>query len=244
MPTQILALGGAEFGNRAINQYILAMASKPRPKVCFVGTASGDAESNVEAFQAGFTPLDCEPIHLSLFRPPTADLLSFVLDCDIVYVGGGNTKSMLAVWREWGFDQVMREAWQQGVALCGFSAGAICWFEGGPTDSIPGALTPIKCLGFLEGSACPHYDSQPARRPAYQEMVATGKLSAGYAADETVGLHFTDGILTRIVSTRRSARAYRVEGAQGYAIESVIEPTVLSLRATSRQTTVSLGTNG
>lgn len=118
---------------------------------------------------------------------------------------------MLAVWRDYGFDKVLAEAYERGIILCGVSAGSICWFEEGVTDSFGEILTPLKCLGFLEGSNCPHYDSEPDRRPSYQRLVREGKISPGIAADDGVGLHFVDGRLKRVVTAAPKAKAYRVE---------------------------------
>jgi len=128
-----------------------------------------------------------------------------------VHVGGGNTRSMLAVWRDWGMDAILRDACAQGIVLCGSSAGAICWFEEGVTDSLAGDLTPMRCLGFLSGSACPHYDGEKERRPAYQRMVAGGAIGAGYACDDGAAVHFIDGKLGAAVAARPTARVYRVE---------------------------------
>jgi peptidase E len=134
---------------------------------------------------------------------------------------------MLALWREWGLDQILREAWRRGVVLAGWSAGAICWFEQGTTDSIPGPLTPLDCLGYLPGSHSPHYDSEPERRPTYHRLLREGRIRPGYAADDGVGLHFTGERLERVVSARPNARAYRVELTDGAVRETPIEPAPL-----------------
>jgi peptidase E len=223
----IIALGGCglapEPQNLLLYRYILGHARSERPAVLYVPTASGEAQPNIVQFYATFTQLPCQPAHLSLFTLPTADLRAFVLGQDVVYVGGGNTKSMLALWREWGLDSILREAWDGGTVLAGVSAGAICWFEEGITDSVPGPLTPLNCLGYVKGSCCPHYDSEPARRPTYSRMVAEGRLSAGYAADDHAGLHFIGDELAGVVSGRAQARAYRVEKADGGASEVALE---------------------
>ncbi|HTE19027.1 MAG TPA: peptidase E [Armatimonadota bacterium] len=228
---QIIAMGGGGFSmepdNLALDEYVLRQSGKPAPRVCFLPTASGDAESYSLKFYAAMTKLDCRPSHLSLFKPPTADLESFLLEKDVVYVGGGNTKSMLALWREWGLDGILRRAWEQGVVLAGVSAGAICWFEAGVTDSVPGELRPLACLGFLPGSCCPHYDGEAERRPSYRRLVAAGQIGTGYAADDGAALHFVDGALHAVVSSRPDARAYRVEQAGSEAAEQPLEPRLL-----------------
>lgn len=207
-------------GNRALERYVLEATGKARPRVLFVGTASGDDLSYIARFYESYAALDCTPSHLTFFKRTPADLRALVFAHDVVHVGGGNTRSMLAVWREWGLDAILRDALEQRVVLCGSSAGSICWFEEGVTDSIAGDLTHMRGLGFLSGSNCPHYDGEPARRPAYQRMVAEGTIEAGYAADDGVGLHFIDGELHAVVSSRLNATAYRVERDGGSARET------------------------
>jgi dipeptidase E len=214
-PSQIVAMGGGGFSmepeNLLLDRYVLSTAAVPQPKVCFVGTASGDAPTYADKFYAAFRTLPCTPTDLSLFKPPTADLRSFVLEQDVIYVGGGNTRALLALWREWGLDAILREAWLSGIVMAGISAGSICWFEQGLSDSVrPGELAPLDCVGFLPGSNCPHYDGEPGRRPAYHRFIREGKLNAGYAADDGAALHFVGQELKGVVSSRENARAYSV----------------------------------
>ena len=215
-------MGGGGFSmepdNLLLDRYVLGLVDQKHPRVCFVPTASGDAQSYVDRFYAAFGTLPCRLTHLSLFSPPTADLQSFVQEQDIVYVGGGNTRNLLVLWREWGLDAIFRQVWLQGGVFAGISAGSICWFDEGVTDSIPGRLTPLRCLGFLSGSNCPHYDGEPERRPAYQHLIASGELGPGYAADDGVALHYVGTRLERIVASRPQARAYRLE-RRGEAVE-------------------------
>ena len=184
---QIIALGGLlapETGKHKIERYIVDSAGVPRPRVCLVGTASGDdAEFRVRALEM-YLRCDARPVILPFFRRTPSDLRAFLAEFDIIHVGGGNTRSMLAVWREWNFVEALREAYERGAVLCGSSAGAICWFEAGVTDSVAGDLTSMKCLGFLAGSNCPHYDGEKDRRPAYQLMVREGLISPGIACDD------------------------------------------------------------
>ncbi len=219
---QIIAMGGGGFSmepdNLALDRYILEQAPKAAPAVCFLPTASGDADSYIVNFYKAFTTLECHPTHLSLFRLPTADLESFILDQDIVYVGGGNTKSMMALWREWGLDGILRRAWENGIILAGLSAGAICWFEQGVTDSIPGSLRALPCLGLLRGSCCPHYDGNAERRPAHHRLINDGAIPSGYGLDDGAAVHFIDAALHAVVSSRPNAKAYFVEKtAEGLA---------------------------
>lgn len=146
---------------------------------------------------------------------------------DIIYVGGGNTKNLIALWKEWHLDRILRQAWHQGIILCGLSAGSICWFEEGITDSIPGELTPLKCLGFLPGSNCPHYDGETKRKPAYHRLLSQEQISPGYAADDGVALHFIGDRLSKIVSSRPEAKAYYLEIKNRTVIENPLNPLYL-----------------
>lgn len=231
----IVAAGGWSFleapDNPYLNQYVLDLAQKERPNICFVPTASADNPDYIVRFYAAFAQHTCTPSHLGLWNPgpPTADLRSFLLDKDVIYVGGGNTKNMLALWREWGLDAVIREAWERGIVLCGASAGAICWFEEGITDSIPGPLTPLRCLGFLKGANCPHYDGEPERRPTFHRLLSERRIGPGYACDNGVALHYVGERLAHIVTARPDARAYRLELADdGTVRETPLDPERLS----------------
>jgi peptidase E len=214
-PRQIVAMGGGvlapDSGNFKLEEYIIASSRAQRPRICYVSTASGDDAAYVARFYESYGRFDVRLKTLPFFRRTPADLRAFLFECDVVHVGGGNTRSMLAVWRHWNFDQVLREAYERGIVLCGSSAGAICWFESGVTDSVAGDLTPMECLGILPGSNCPHYDAEKERRPSYQRMVREGLLPGGLACDDGAGAHFIDGSLARVVSARENARAYRVE---------------------------------
>jgi peptidase E len=223
MKRQIIAMGGAalplELDNLLLVEYFLKQTHKRNPRVCFIGAAHGDADAGRLRFYGGFSQFHCRPTHLPLFTRTPRNLVDFILDQDAIFVGGGNTRSMLAVWREWELDRHLRTAWEQGVVLGGASAGSICWFESGVTDSVAGPLTAMSCLGLLAGSNCPHYDSEPLRRPGYRRMVARGELPAGIAADDGVALHFLGTRLKRIVSSRPRASAWRVTKSGRRAIE-------------------------
>ncbi|MGX1273889.1 Type 1 glutamine amidotransferase-like domain-containing protein [Streptomyces phaeoluteigriseus] len=213
-PGRIALLGGgfSTDADGVLDRWVLGHARAARPKVCFVPTASGDAEGYVDRFLTAFGALDCEPSVLRLFRREADDasLRSFLLRQDVVYVGGGNTVNLLAVWRAHGVDRLLTEAYGRGTLLCGISAGANCWAEGSHTDSF-GPPTHLRDgLGLLPGSVCPHYDSEPARRPSYRRAVASGALPAGWALDDGVGALFTDGTLTETTGRTATARVYRV----------------------------------
>jgi peptidase E len=223
---QIIALGGGaslEPENPALEMYILNQAGKTCPKICFLPTASGDADGYLLNFYKAYIPLDCRPSTLSLFRPPTANLLDFVLDKDVIYVGGGNTRSMLCLWREWGLDEILKQAYQAGVILAGISAGANCWFEACTTDSIPGELRMLSCLGLLPGSFSPHYDGEVERRPTLHRLLQSGAIPPGLAADNSAGVHFVDEHLQQAICWQPGAQVYQVCFRDGEIIEEALE---------------------
>jgi dipeptidase E len=212
---QIIAMGGGGFSmqpdNLALDRYVLEQTNKPDPAVAFLPTASGDNFEYIVNFYSAFRTLGCHPSHLSLFKPHTADIEQYIMEQDVIYVGGGNTRSMLALWREWELDMILRDALAAGIVLAGISAGAICWFAAGITDSTPGELTVIPGLGLLPMSCCPHYDGEAQRRPAYRRFVGSGQMTAGYALDDSAAVHFVDGELHRVVASAPNAKAYWVE---------------------------------
>jgi dipeptidase E len=212
MDRHIVALGGGGFSDddHLLDAFVLGLADPARPRICFLPTAQGDSSEYVVKFYTAFRKR-AEPSHLELFGRPRRDIRDFVLAQDIVYVGGGNTANMLAIWRVHGVDAILREAWERAVVLAGVSAGSICWFEAGVTDSFGDELAPLPCLGFLPGSNCPHYDSEPQRRPTYRRLVDGGELPPGLAADDGVGLHFVGTELAEAVAARSEAGAFRVE---------------------------------
>ena len=235
---QIIAMGGAalppELDNLLLVDYFLKQTGRRNPKVAFIGAAHGDADAGRLRFYAGFSQFACRPTHLPLFARTPRDLASFVLEQDAIYVGGGNTRSMLAVWREWELDRHLRAAWEAGVVLGGASAGSICWFEHGLTDSVAGPLTAMRCLGFLAGTNCPHYDSEPARRPTLRRLVARGTVPGALAADDGVALHFVGDRLARVVSSRPRAKAYLVRKLRGRAVETRIGTKYLGARTSTK----------
>jgi peptidase E len=228
MAGHIVALGGGGFSmepdNLALDRYILSLwpSADREPRVCFIPTATGDSAEYIGRFYSAFEKLACRPIHLALTNPQTVDLASAVLENDIFYVGGGNTREMLSVWCRYGLDQALKEAWQAGKILCGISAGAICWFEQAISDSVvEGELHPLKCLGFLPGTACPHYD-EPGRRETFHRCLVSGDVGAGYGIDNSVALHFEGTKLVNVVASRPDAYAYHVVLTNGQVAETVI----------------------
>jgi peptidase E len=218
---RIVAMGGGGFmmDGRALDDYVLRLTGKARPRVCFVPTAGGDNAEKVGLFQESFADR-AETAVLSLFWREIGDIGAFLREQDAVYVSGGNTANMLAIWRLHGVDRALRDAWAAGVILCGLSAGANCWFEGCSTDSFGAGLAPMADgLGFLPGSFCPHYDGEPLRRPTYTRWVAEGGLPPGFAADDGVALCFEGTELTEAISERDGGRAFRVEAGGETALE-------------------------
>ncbi|MFL5917962.1 MAG: Type 1 glutamine amidotransferase-like domain-containing protein [Gaiellaceae bacterium] len=201
---QVLAMGG--FPDDAMLDHALGLAGGTR--VLYVPTANREEPAPVVFWYERLRERGTMT-HLNFFPWPPADLRALALAHDVILVAGGNTANALAIWRLHGFDAVMREAWERGVLLTGWSAGMICWFEHGVTDSFGPELAPIECLGFLPGSACPHYDGEERRRPAFTRLVAAG-FPAGVAADDDVGLHYVGTELREVVSSREGATAYRV----------------------------------
>jgi dipeptidase E len=215
---QIVAMGGLDEAGVLI-RFVLGLTGKERPRVCLVPTASAESPELLVWFYrelSGFA--ECSD--LSFFPWPPDDLRELVLSQDALFVSGGNTANMLAIWRVHGFHELVREAWEQGVVLAGSSAGMICWFEAGVTDSYSPQLDGMRDgLGFLPGSACPHYDGEERRRPVYQELVAGG-FPPGIAADDEVALHYVGTDLHEVVTTRDGAGAYRVEAGSETPIEA------------------------
>jgi peptidase E len=201
-----LAIGGFSLGSR-FDDLVLELAG---PRVCFVPTATGSPEDVLLSFYESFAAR-AEPSHVVFSPWPRPDLREHVLAQDAIYVAGGNTANALAIWRVHAFDAVLREAWENGALLCGWSAGMICWFEAGITDSFGPELAGMRDgLGLLPGSACPHYDGESRRREVYTRLVADG-FPPGYAADDAAALHFLGTELHEVVSTQAGSTAYRVE---------------------------------
>lgn len=212
---RIVAIGGAGLDEPALTAYLLSRSRGRR--VCFLPTASGDSDEYIKAFYVAFRGADAT--HLELFQRTEQDLRGYLGAQDLIYVGGGNTANLLAIWRVHGVDAILREAYAGGTLLCGSSAGCICWFECGITDSFGLGLAPLRDgLGILSGSACPHYDAEERRRPVYTAAVRAG-LPPGIALDDPVAARYDDERLAEIVSARPGGRAYRVTADGEDALE-------------------------
>ncbi len=220
---QIVAMGGGGFlmGDHVLDRFLLSLTDARRPRICFLPTASGDHPASDAAFHEAFPDASFEASILHLFDRDIADIGAFLGDQDVVYVGGGNTVSMLAVWRAHGVDVALRAAGEAGVILAGVSAGANCWFEACTTDSFQlGRADPLlDGLGLVSGSFTPHYDGEAARRPAVHDLLAGGALPEGHACDDFAALYVVDGEVSEAVASRPSARAFRVERAADGVVE-------------------------
>lgn len=214
-PPQIVAFGGGGFsmecGNTLLDDHVLSLTGKERPRVCFLPTASGDADHYIVRFYRAFPASRCEPSHVSLFRRETGvgDPTAHLLEQDLVYVGGGSVVSLLGTWRAHGIDVALREAWQAGVVLCGGSAGSLCWFAEAISGFHEGPSRRVQGLGFLPCSNAVHYCDEPGRRNAYLDAVADGML-AGYGVCDAAALRFVGTELAEVVSSRQGAQAFRV----------------------------------
>ncbi|MGD9694238.1 MAG: Type 1 glutamine amidotransferase-like domain-containing protein [Thermoleophilia bacterium] len=230
-PRQIIALGGGGFTEEpdrpALDDYVLEASGRDLPRILFLPTAGGDNPSYVVKFYAAFSGGHCVPSHLPLFNRTEDDIRSILLSQDVIYVGGGNTANLLAVWRAHGVDEILAEAWRRGVVLAGLCAGSMCWFESGVTASFGRRLTVIEDgLGLLPGSNCPHYLQ---RRDAYLGAIGGG-MPSGLAVEDGVALHFVDLRLAAVVASRDDRRAYRVGLAGDRVIEAPLRPIVLGSR--------------
>jgi len=225
-PRQIVALGGGMFSmepdNGLLDKYILNLVPKEKPKICFLGTASNDGTEYREMFYKFFRDQQCEPTHLSFLDPPK-NIEKFILEQDIIHVGGGNTKLIMETWKKFGVDKIMRKAWNSGIILTGMSAGAICWFEDGITNPSSGVLTRLECLGLLHGSFCPHYDERADLRTAYHKLILDGIIKDGYGVEDGAAIHFVGLHPVKVLTSRPNAKAYRVKKFRNKIVETPVE---------------------
>jgi dipeptidase E len=234
-PTRrIFGVGGAMMGGHPtypLISYMLSLTGKPDPVVVYLPTARGDNLESVVAWYETMNQLPCRPRHLRLFGP-TKNLRDFeqqLLSADVIFIPGGNTLNMLATWKAQGVDAILRKAWERGILLAGESAGMVCWFEQTITDSRPGSLTPLECLGWLKGSACPHYHTEAQRKPLYEQLIAAGSMKDGLACDEGVGFLFEGDKLVKVVTVSEKATAYTVRRAGVKVIEEPLKAELLPI---------------
>jgi peptidase E len=222
----IVAMGGGQWPDDPIYRFIFDLTGAQRPKVLYLPTAVGDADRGVATFYRTFPSHSFEPSDLALFHRTVEDLRSVVLTQDVVLVSGGNTVNMLAIWRAHGLDEILREAWDAGVVLTGGSAGANCWFEASTTDSfLLGRADPLSDgLGFVPGSFCPHFDSEPSRRPSFRRLVGEGALPPGIGCDDLAAVHVAGTEVVEVLASDVGAGATRLEpGERGDVVEIPFE---------------------
>jgi peptidase E len=225
---KILIAGGNY--NTAFIRYMAELTGKPRPKICYLPTASADASDGIIKFFKNCAPLNVEPSVQASFIESLTQTRSWedvFLSVDGIIASGGNTLNQQAIWKAQGIDVVLRKAWDRGIVLGGASAGSLCWFEEGTTDSRPQALSIVHGLGFLAGSHSPHYDAEAGRRPLYQKLIGSGDMKPGYACDNDAGIYFEDNTVKRVVSARAGAKVYYVSVANGTVTERVMEPEMI-----------------
>ena len=223
MKKHIIAIGGGGFGrsynSSMIEKYILDLSEKDFPKICFLPTATGDNDSYIVRFYSIFTRLNCLPTHIEFFKR-TIDIHKHIMNQDIIFVGGGNTKSMLAIWDDWGMSTLLREAYNKGVIMSGVSAGAICWFTSGITDSWDNELRILPCLDFIRGTCCPHYDEEPCRIPYVKKILTERKVNNCISIEGGSAMHFVDGNSFKNVSFYNNKNSYNVYLNKQKIIES------------------------
>jgi dipeptidase E len=236
----IVAMGGGGFAmeadNTLVDDFVLGLSRRQPARICFLPTASADAPTYIVKFYRALAQRGIAT-DLTLWNSPTlprqplttAELAPFVEQQDVFYVGGGDTANMLVLWRRHGLDLLLRRAWSRGAVMAGVSAGMLCWFNGGITDSF-GGLEPLDDgLGLIDATACPHYDSEAERRPVFHRAVAAG-MQAGYAAEDGAALHFQGNKLAEVISSRPGARAFRVEQTDGGVVETPLAARYLGIR--------------
>ena len=231
---QIIALGGGGFSepgdSLALDEYILKQTGKSKPKILFLPTAGGDHEDYIAKFYRAYKKLNCKPAHLSLSKKLIAfkKLEKIILSQDAIFVGGGSPRFLMQIWRKCGLDKIIKKAWKQGIVLSGMSAGAICWYEDGFKNPKDDVWRRICCLGFLEGSFCPHYDKRGELRKAFRKMISSGELDSGYGVQDGVALHYIGTELKHVVSSAAGAKAFYVRKSGFRVTEKEIKPVYLS----------------
>tara|TARA_Y100001968_G_C19411734_1_gene746684 strand:- start:471 stop:1148 length:678 start_codon:yes stop_codon:yes gene_type:complete len=225
-----VAIGGGGFSRNSssylIEKYILNLSGKSFPRVCFLPTATGDDDTYIVRFYSIFTRLNCKPTHIEFFKR-TINIKNHIMDQDVVFVGGGNTKSMLSIWNEWGMSDLLNSAYNEGVIMSGVSAGAICWFTNGITDSWDKELKILPCLDFISGTCCPHYDEEPARIPYVKKILLEQKVSNCISIEGGAAMHFIDGKPFKNISFKNKKNTYNVFLDNNNIIEKPFERTQL-----------------
>jgi peptidase E len=228
--TRKILIAGGNY-NTAFIRYMAELTGKPRARLCYLPTASADSPQGIISWYRNCSPLNVEASHQESFIASPRQTRSWeevFLSVDGIVCSGGNTLNQQAIWKAQGIDAVLTQAWGRGIVLGGASAGSLCWFEEGTTDSRPKELTRVEGLGFLKGSHSPHYDAEKERRPLYHKLIGTGQLKPGYACDNDAGLYFEDNEVKRVVSARPGAKCYYVSLVHGKVNERVLEPEAIT----------------
>jgi peptidase E len=224
--TRKILIAGGGFGTAFI-RYMAELTGVKRPKLLYLPTAAADSQSSIISWFRSCAPLDVQPLAQESFIASSRQSRSWeevLLSVNGIVASGGNTLNQQAIWKAQGIDVILRQAWDRGIVLGGASAGSLCWFEEGTTDSRPKELTTVQGLGFIKGSHCPHYDREADRRPLYHKLIGSGAMKPGYACDNDAGIYFEDNVVKRVVSTRANAKVYYVSVAGGKVVEKVMEP--------------------
>lgn len=232
----IIGAGGytLEPDSYLIDQYFIERIGKTNPKICLLPTACADRPETIESFNVCFQGYGAKTSHISLFTVEIEDIESHLIQQDGIYITGGNTKSMLALWKEWGVEQALRKAYEAGVTICGISAGAMCFFDEGLSDYLPKHYGRLDCLGFLPGSFCPHYAPGGERALIFEKHIRDKKMKPGIGLEDGVALYFENGILSEIQKSRNKAQAYHI-GTTGKPGTIEIHNTTLHRTPNSRR---------
>ncbi len=222
--TRTIFITGGNFSKPFIS-YVIALTKKDNPRICFVPTASADNPNGINNWFETCADL---PMHAFVQRvflnsaPGQKTFEENLLSMDAIIVGGGSTLNMMAIWKAQGIDTVLRQAYNKGIVLAGGSAGSLCWFAGGFTDSRPQKLSLVTCLGFIGASHCPHFHSEPTRKPLYEDAVLKGILPAGYACDDAAGLLFNNEKLVKSVALDTNSHAWYISAVDGKIKEDLL----------------------
>ncbi|HXB91384.1 MAG TPA: peptidase E [Puia sp.] len=215
--TRTIFITGGDFSTPFL-KYVIALTGKSHPKICYVPTASADNPYGINWFYSLCADQPVSPVILRTFLNSSPEQKTFeetLLDMDAIVVGGGSTLNMMAIWKAQGIDTLLRKAYEKGIVLAGGSAGSLCWFTGGFTDSRPQKLSLVECLGFIPFSHCPHYHSEPTRKPLYEDAILTGKLLPGYACDDRAGILFQNEKYIKSVAADKDSHTYFLSVADG-----------------------------
>ena len=227
--TRKILIAGGGFRTKFIG-YMAQLTGKTRPRICYLPTASADSNESIVGFYQSCAPLNVESFVQKMYIESLTQTKGFdevLLSMDAIVVSGGNTLNQQVIWKAHGVDTILRQAWDRGIVLGGASAGSLCWFEEGTTDSRPKALSIVQCMGFLKGSHSPHYDAEAGRRPLYHQLITSGQMKPGYACDNDAGIYFEEDQPKRIVATRAEARVYHVTLEGGQVVERALVPELL-----------------